>query len=505
MAPGQAARAKPKCTMSGADELGALRAVEASPDRVTAVAVVNPCIGQAVVPVQPRLLTAVLTTENTIRCLEIFEMDSHRLEQSVTHWVSNDPWAAWHSGASSTDFVHTSAQAWQESRASRVSRASGPDRRRWLVLGAISNCDARHTPRLAITAQAKAELARMGLENRTRLFGTCLGGQDGAAIGNRVNSKAVELRDTTFAFAFENSAQPDYITEKAFDALSAGAVPVVWGAGHFSAVFGRNSSDADGGHPVFIDATCFASPAHLVRYLAWLEESGEVEKYRPWWLAGESSEAAASAAPRGDPHTLSSARGGGWDCDAQDIVRCGLGIIQSTGQLPVAALDKAIFLAAAGIQGRDIALTDQYKSWLRRRAELALGWPWWRVPGDHSEARIVNRHAERAIAAMRAANPGGERGAVAPWRAKGADPTLTSWLEANPQPAGIALGPHDVVLDPHLCGCESSARESGDQGWCSMRGDEYAALLADRRQYLGLVIGGRLPDGLKPVCRGWAE
>lgn len=38
------------------------------------------------------------------------------------------------------------------------------------------------------------------------------------------------LRKYKFVLAFENSATKDYVTEKFFDALDAGAVPVVYGA-----------------------------------------------------------------------------------------------------------------------------------------------------------------------------------------------------------------------------------------------------------------------------------
>jgi alpha-1,3-fucosyltransferase 10 len=62
-----------------------------------------------------------------------------------------------------------------------------------------------------------------------------------------------------FTLAFENSIAVDYVTEKLYDALVAGSVPVYLGAPNV-----RDLAPADG---CFIDATEFRSPEALAAYL----------------------------------------------------------------------------------------------------------------------------------------------------------------------------------------------------------------------------------------------
>jgi hypothetical protein len=47
---------------------------------------------------------------------------------------------------------------------------------------------------------------------------------------SRYGEKVAALRHYPFAFAFENVGEADYVTEKVWNALEAGAVPVYWGA-----------------------------------------------------------------------------------------------------------------------------------------------------------------------------------------------------------------------------------------------------------------------------------
>ena len=77
-----------------------------------------------------------------------------------------------------------------------------------------------------------------------------------------------------FCLALENSIAPDYVTEKIFDALLAGTVPVYLGAPNVGDFVPSNS---------YIDATSFASPAELAAYLHHLVETPQAyEAYFAW-------------------------------------------------------------------------------------------------------------------------------------------------------------------------------------------------------------------------------
>ena len=67
-----------------------------------------------------------------------------------------------------------------------------------------------------------------------------------------------------FYLALENSIAPDYVTEKLFDALLAGTVPIYRGAPNFREFVPEGS---------FIDATTFNGPKSLADYLHHLVEN----------------------------------------------------------------------------------------------------------------------------------------------------------------------------------------------------------------------------------------
>ncbi|RYZ26858.1 MAG: hypothetical protein EOO10_14410, partial [Chitinophagaceae bacterium] len=48
-------------------------------------------------------------------------------------------------------------------------------------------------------------------------------------IGHPVEDKAAFIRNYKFIIAFENSSYPGYTTEKLYDALVAGCIPIYWG------------------------------------------------------------------------------------------------------------------------------------------------------------------------------------------------------------------------------------------------------------------------------------
>ncbi|OBQ67627.1 glycosyltransferase family 10 fucosyltransferase [Mesorhizobium erdmanii] len=77
-----------------------------------------------------------------------------------------------------------------------------------------------------------------------------------------------------FCLALENSIAPDYVTEKMFDPLAAGTVPVYLGAPNAARFVPENS---------YIDAASFGSPAQLAAYLRHLVETpAEYQAYFAW-------------------------------------------------------------------------------------------------------------------------------------------------------------------------------------------------------------------------------
>lgn len=81
----------------------------------------------------------------------------------------------------------------------------------------ISNCGARNFRLQALEALERAEI-------KIDSYGSCHRNHDG-----RVN-KVQTLKGYKFSLAFENSNEEDYVTEKFFQSLVAGSVPVVVGA-----------------------------------------------------------------------------------------------------------------------------------------------------------------------------------------------------------------------------------------------------------------------------------
>jgi hypothetical protein len=78
-----------------------------------------------------------------------------------------------------------------------------------------------------------------------------------------------------FTLAFENSVADDYVTEKFFDPLMVGSVPVYLGA--------RNVADFAPGGDCYIDASDFAGPRDLAEYLRTLSrDESAYEEYLKW-------------------------------------------------------------------------------------------------------------------------------------------------------------------------------------------------------------------------------
>jgi hypothetical protein len=88
-------------------------------------------------------------------------------------------------------------------------------------------------------------------------------------IGPNKKSKHLTLKDYRFCIAYENSIEPDYVSEKLFDSFFAGCVPIYLGAPNV-----LDSIPAE----TFIDKRKFASYDELYRYLSTMTEK-EYNKY----------------------------------------------------------------------------------------------------------------------------------------------------------------------------------------------------------------------------------
>jgi len=107
-------------------------------------------------------------------------------------------------------------------------------------------------------------------------------------------SKFDTVQRYKFYLAFENSIEPDYVTEKFFQALVAGAVPVYRGA--------PNIRDFWPGAECCIDAADFAGPAELAAHLQALDQDDAAYwRYQAWRAQGVSESFRRVFAPTARP------------------------------------------------------------------------------------------------------------------------------------------------------------------------------------------------------------
>ncbi|KAG8650878.1 hypothetical protein MANES_07G078000v8 [Manihot esculenta] len=92
-----------------------------------------------------------------------------------------------------------------------------PKTEKALAAAFISNCRARN---FRLEALKELEKAKIGIDS----YGDCHQNRDGNV------DKVETLKHYKFSFAFENSNEEDYVTEKFFQSLVAGTIPVVVGA-----------------------------------------------------------------------------------------------------------------------------------------------------------------------------------------------------------------------------------------------------------------------------------
>jgi hypothetical protein len=129
------------------------------------------------------------------------------------------------------------------------------------IVSFISNCSAQK--RLDYITNL---MKYMPVEN----YGACLTNIDIPGA-----SKRDVLPKKKFTIVMENSETWDYVTEKLYDALSLGSVPIVMGAPNI----GELAPDLHS----YIDVKDFASPKHLAEYLKYLNENDEeYYKYLAW-------------------------------------------------------------------------------------------------------------------------------------------------------------------------------------------------------------------------------
>ncbi|OZJ04924.1 hypothetical protein BZG36_02651 [Bifiguratus adelaidae] len=139
-----------------------------------------------------------------------------------------------------------------------------------LAAAFITNCDAKNN-----RLQVLKELMRY---IPIHSYGKCLNNMplDRSKGIDRWAQKASIIRQYKFSIAFENSNSQDYVTEKYFQALEAGSVPIFLGTDTFRSSFMPHPYSA-------IVVEEFDSIRQLADYLVWLDEHpSEYEKYLEW-------------------------------------------------------------------------------------------------------------------------------------------------------------------------------------------------------------------------------
>ncbi len=133
------------------------------------------------------------------------------------------------------------------------------------VVSFISNCGPQKRLKYI-----QSLMKYMPVEN----YGQCLRNVAGARYG-----KGDVMPKKKFVLVFENSETWDYSTEKLYDSLSLGSVPVVLGPPNVGQLVPDLHS--------YIDVKDFASPKHLSEYLKYLDEHDEEYlKYFEWKKRG---------------------------------------------------------------------------------------------------------------------------------------------------------------------------------------------------------------------------
>lgn len=138
--------------------------------------------------------------------------------------------------------------------------------------------------RYSLELMRRIKVASYGRMTRNASWPTPKGRASSLADGWSGRGRPVKLDVIArhkFTLAFENSIAEDYVTEKFFDPLIAGSVPVYLGA--------PNVADFAPADHCFVDTADFAGPDELARYLDHLDRrDDEYEAYLAWKRTGVS-------------------------------------------------------------------------------------------------------------------------------------------------------------------------------------------------------------------------
>lgn len=129
----------------------------------------------------------------------------------------------------------------------------------------LSNCDLQPSGRTDVLAELQRYLP-------VDIYGDC--GSLKCARANEVACWLMVGKTYKFYLSFENSICKDYATEKFFNALKYGVVPVVLGGGNYKKIAPQHS---------FIDITDFKSVEQLAKHLIQLDEDNALYRtYFDW-------------------------------------------------------------------------------------------------------------------------------------------------------------------------------------------------------------------------------
>lgn len=97
-------------------------------------------------------------------------------------------------------------------------------------------------------------------------------------IGEKVKDKVAFMRNYRFSIAFENSSYPGYTTEKIYESMIAGSIPIYWGNSWIAKEFNENS---------FVNLHNFSNTNQAIDYILRIENNIDlyIDKYvQPWLL-----------------------------------------------------------------------------------------------------------------------------------------------------------------------------------------------------------------------------
>lgn len=138
--------------------------------------------------------------------------------------------------------------------------------------------DAGKVPRMRDRDTFIKELIHRGLQ--VVGYGACLNDAkrdmpEECKLRSKAFAKQCTASTHLFYIAFENSVYPDYVTEKVYHALAAGAIPIYYGA--------PNVADFLPASHMIVRASDFATPARLVEYLRRVAgNASAIAYYRSW-------------------------------------------------------------------------------------------------------------------------------------------------------------------------------------------------------------------------------